>query len=382
MRLLRLLLSVCLAVAVALPAAADDDPVIRVAILQAEGDFVISARGVYTVTDQKSGMLLVEGRRLRRSRVQAVDGGLAIGSRFFDSRHLRVSSQKDVTIYAHNKQGQFRGSIDVIAGKDGKLLVINRLDLESYVKGVLLHEVSDRWPIEATKAQAVATRTYALYKAAENKAQPFDVTSDIYSQVYGGKTAERFRTDIAAEYTKGQVMVFEGKIIPAFFHANSGGHTEDANIVWGIDLPPLKGVEDPYSKDMPAYTWKKNFQSREIQEKLQAAGIKVGMIKDIEVTNRTPSGRIQELVIRSRDGKTTRLTGKKFRDIIGPNLVRSNMYEVDMQGFYFDLTGKGWGHGVGLCQWGAYQMARQRHDYDEILRYYYPGIEIKKVKAD
>lgn len=382
MTLLRLLLTICLSVSAAFPALAEDRPIIRVAVLQDVSDFVISARGVYTIHDQKSPQLLIKGRRLRRSRVQVVDGGLAVGSKFFETGHLRISSQKDVTIYAQNKKGQFRGAIDIIASADGKLLVINRLDVESYVKGVLLHEVSDRWPIEATKAQAVATRTYALYKMAENKDQPFDVTSDIYSQVYGGKTAERFRTDIAAEYTKGQVMVFQGKIIPAFFHANSGGHTEDANSVWGIDLPPLKGVDDPYSKDMPAYTWKKNFQSSQIQEKLQAAGIKVGMIKDIEIAERTPSGRIRELVIRSRDGRSTRVPGRKFRDIIGPNLVRSNMYEIDMQGFYFDLTGKGWGHGVGLCQWGAYQMARQRHDYDEILRYYYPGIEIKKVKVD
>ncbi len=381
MPLLRLIFTILLTVLSAEPAVAEP-PVIRVAILQDAGDFVISARGVYTIADQTQQLLLIKGRRLRRSRVQVVDGGLAVGNKFFDTGHLRIESQKDITIYSHNKKGQFRGAIDIIIAESGKLLVINRLDVESYVKGVLLHEVSDRWPIEATKAQAVATRTYALYKMAENKDRPFDVTSDIYSQVYGGKTAERFRTDIAADYTKGQVITYDGKIIPAFFHANSGGHTEDATLVWGIDLPPLKGVEDPYAKDMPSYKWKKNFQSSQVQEKLTRAGIKVGKIASIEISQRTPSGRIKELVVRSRDGSTTRLSGKKFRDIIGPNEVRSNMYEIDMQGFYFDLSGLGWGHGVGMCQWGAYQMARQRHDYDEILQYYYPGVEIKKVKVD
>lgn len=366
---------------VAVPVAAEQ-PLIRVAILQNVSDFIISARGVYTISDPEADTLLIKGRKLRRSRVQIVDGGLAIGNKFFENGRLRVESNKDITVYSQNKKGQFRGAIEVVLLADKKLLVINRLDVESYVKGVLLHEVSDRWPIEATKAQAVATRTYALYKMAENRDQPFDVTSDIYSQVYGGKTAERFRTDIAAEYTKGQVLIFQGKVIPAFFHANSGGHTEDASLVWGVDMPPLRGVDDPYSRDMPSYEWKKNFQSSDIQDKLTKAGIKVGMIKDIEIAQRTPSGRIQELVIQSRDGQSTRLSGKKFRDIIGPNEVRSNMYEIDMQGFYFDLTGKGWGHGVGLCQWGAYQMARQRHDYDEILQYYYPGVQIKKLKVD
>ncbi|MBZ0166741.1 MAG: SpoIID/LytB domain-containing protein [Candidatus Omnitrophica bacterium] len=366
---------------VAFPVAAET-PQIRVAILKDVQDFVISARGVYTISNLAGGNVFVKGRRLRRSRVQLVDGQLAVGGNLYAAKKIRIHSAKDITIYAKDKKGQFRGAVDILVAKDDSLMLVNRLDVESYVKGVLLHEVSDKWPIEATKAQAVATRTYAFYKMAENRDQPYDVTSDIYSQVYGGKTAERFRTDIAAEYTKGQVMVFDGKILPAFFHANSGGHTEDANLVWGINLPPLKGVSDPFAQGMPSYQWKKNFQSSKIEEQLQAAGINVGKIKAIEIAQRTESGRIKELHINSRDGRTTKISGKRFRDIIGPNEVRSNMYDIEMQGFYFDLTGKGWGHGVGLCQWGAYQMAQQRHDYDEILRYYYPGIEIKKVDVD
>ena len=171
------------------------------------------------------------------------------------------------------------------------------------------------------------------------------------------------------------------KVVPAFFHSNSGGHTEDANQVWGVDSPPLKGVKSPYSKGMPHYQWKKNYRSSDIQQRLIDGGIEIGLIKDIIVAERTQSGRVRELIIESRSGKKIRISGKRFRDIVGPNLIKSNMYQVRMQGYFFDLIGRGWGHGVGMCQWGAYNMAKQRFRYEEILDYYYPGGEIVRAET-
>ncbi len=356
------------------------DALIRVAVLKDAETFVISVRGAYEIIDLNDGEIIQTGRRLKRSQVKRHTSGLTIGKQLFMTGKLRIITQKDITIYSKRKRKQYRGALDIRVQPDGKLLAINRLDVESYVRGVLYHEISDRWPMEATKAQAVATRTYALYKMEESRGKLFDVTSDIYSQVYGGKSAERFRTDIAANYTEGEVMIYQGKIIPAFFHSNSGGHTEDANQVWGINSPPLRGVESPFSRGMPHYTWTRNYQSREIQQKLNDGGISVGMIKDIKVAERTASGRVRDLIIEARDGKKTRISGKKFRDVVGPNLIKSNMYEVRMKGYYFDLVGRGWGHGVGMCQWGAHSMARKRYNYEEILNYYYPGMEI--VRAD
>ena len=102
----------------------------------------------------------------------------------------------------------------------------------------------------------------------------------------------------------------------------------------------------------------------------------MGLIKEIYVSKTNDSGRVKELTITGRDGKTVKLSGKDFREILGPNSLKSNKYDVQMKGYFFDVLGKGWGHGVGLCQWGAYGMSLQQHDYREILQFYYPGAEI------
>ena len=193
------------------------EPVIRVAILNGADSFVVSARGSYTVLDLNSQEQLHTGRRMKRSKVAKFKDGITIGKKFYDSKKLRISGQKDITVYSKRKRKHYRGSIDIHVIENNQLLVINRLDIESYVRGVLYHEISDRWPIEATKAQAVATRTYALYRIQENQGKLFDVTSDIYSQVYGGRSAERFRTDIAANYTEGEILVYDGQSCSSIF---------------------------------------------------------------------------------------------------------------------------------------------------------------------
>ncbi len=102
----------------------------------------------------------------------------------------------------------------------------------------------------------------------------------------------------------------------------------------------------------------------------------MGLIKEIRVIDRNPSERIKTLELVTRDGKKATVSGKDFRQIIGPNVIKSNNYYVVMKGYYCDFIGKGWGHGVGMCQWGAQGMARQRFEYKDILEFYYPGIHI------
>ncbi|MBP9853921.1 MAG: SpoIID/LytB domain-containing protein [Candidatus Omnitrophica bacterium] len=360
--------------------AAAQEPEIRVEILKDVDSFVISVRGVYQIIDLTDHTLLVKKRRLKRSKVDVFSAGITIGNEYFETKKIRIVSSNDITVYSKNKKGRFRGTVDILVDKNNNFQLINRLGLEFYVRGVLFHEVSDKWPIEAIKAQAVATRTYALFRMNENSKKAFDVTSDIFSQVYGGKSAERFRTDMAVNQTTGQVIVFDGKIVPAFFHSNSGGYTEDAKEVWDINLPPLRGVKSPYSQGMPHSQWTRNFRSADVQDILEKKGVKTGLIKDIVVAKRTLSGRVKELIIEGRDGSHNIISGKDFRSYMGPNLVLSNKYEIEMKGYYFDLIGNGWGHGVGLCQWGAYRMAKERRNYEQILKYYYPGVEIQKTE--
>jgi stage II sporulation protein D len=171
-------------------------------------------------------------------------------------------------------------------------------------------------------------------------------------------------------------------VFPAFFHANCGGVTEDARELWGIDLPPLRGgVASPFSVDSPHYRWRQNFRLKDLQKKLNAAGIKVGEIVDIKILEKNPSGRARKLQITARTGEIVTVDGKAFRDIIGPNVLRSNKYDIVMKGWYADFEGYGWGHGVGMCQWGAYGMAKLGNDYKKILSFYYPSSQVSPFKA-
>jgi stage II sporulation protein D len=350
---------------------------IRVAVLRESGHFTIGVNGRHTITDYNSGKKVAVGIRLRPSLVALENGKIKIGGQVYDSQRLLIEPRKDATLRIN--KSQFRGNILIINNSGSSLTVVNFVDMEQYVRGVLYHEVSDKWPLEAIKAQAVATRTYALYAIEKYVSRDFDVTNDIYSQVYGGKTAERYRTNLAVRRTKGEVLTYRGKIFPTFFHANSGGMTEDANELWGIDLPPLKGgIESPFSVNSPHYRWTKNFRLKDIQDKLNERGYKTGLIQEIKVLERNKSGRIKNLQITSRDGKTDTIDGKTFRDVLGPNNLKSNLYEVNMKGWYVDFVGRGWGHGVGMCQWGAYNMARARYSYRQILLYYYPGADLER----
>jgi stage II sporulation protein D len=293
-----------------------------------------------------------------------------MGLEVYPSRRLIIEPSRDASIIIDERA--FRGEVTFIRTPDNHITVVNDINVEDYIKGVLFHEVSHHWPMEALKAQAVAARTYALYSI-NPASKPYDVTNDIYSQVYGGRDSERYRTDLAVDYTRGQVLTYDDKIIPAYFHATCGGMTEDARELWNVaDIPPLRGVPCPFCQASPHMYWKKNFRLRDIQDALNLHGYKAGAINDISIVDRDRSDRIGHLKITQKNGQELVIKGKDFRDLMGPNVLMSNNYEITMRGYYVDIAGKGWGHGVGMCQWGALGMARQQFNYKQILAYYYP----------
>ena len=331
------------------------------------------------IIDTATGRELSGGKKLKEADVSLSAGGIMIGEGDYPAQRLRVTGQKDVSLHVKGKTKKYRGQVDILRTKDNALMVVNTVDLESYVRGVLYHEMPRRWPLNAIKAQAVATRTYALYQTQERAGQLYDVTSDIYSQVYGGRSAERHRTNIAANRTRGEVLVYNDKVLPAYFHSTCGGRTEDAAVLWNHNLKPLAGVPCGFCVHSPHYNWKRNFRSKDIQDKLNHNGGGLGLIKDMRVVERTKSGRAKTIKFTDRDGKSDTITAVKFRELVGPNVLKSNNYDIKMAGYYFDVIGHGWGHGVGMCQWGAYFMSKQRYHYASILEHYYPGAKIAKI---
>ncbi|MBF0331073.1 MAG: SpoIID/LytB domain-containing protein [Candidatus Omnitrophica bacterium] len=353
---------------------------IRVAILRDQDHFTVAVDGRYEILDFITGKVLQAGPRLRPVVVTLENGRTKVGTHVYDLARIIIAPRHETAVSVND--GYFRGNIVVINNSGAGFTVVNSIELELYIRGVLYHEISDKWPMEAIKAQAVATRTFALYSMEKFAARDYDVTNDIYSQVYGGKGSERYRTNVAVRRTRGEVLMYKGKIFPTFFHANSGGVTEDASELWDVDILPLKGgVISTFSVNSPHYQWRRNFRLKDIQDGLNARGYKLGLIKDIQVIERNKSGRVRKLKIVTRDDKAETIEGKLFRDAVGPNLLRSNLYEVEMKGWYVDFVGRGWGHGVGMCQWGAYNMAMLHHDYKQILSYYYPSSDFVRIKG-
>lgn len=359
---------------------AQDFVSVRVAILNDVNDVLISVRGGFTVVNEKTQEEILAGRTLNRTSIRIEDKNILWGRTQTNAAHVSVTLSKDMSILIGNKLKRFRGRVDFIVDEKNQLMLVNHIDIERYIKGVLYHETSHKWPMEALKTQAVAARTYALYRKKVTRDQPFDVTSNIYSQVYGGRSAERYRTNLAVERTEGEILMYAGEILPTYFSSNCAGHTEDVRNLWKHDLIPLRGVKCPYCANAPLNQWKRNFQLSDVQKKLNAGGKKIGAIKAIEIEEKNQSGRITTLKIIQRDGNVTRISGKDFRQLVGPNDLKSNKYDITMQGYFFDVHGQGWGHGVGMCQWGAFHMAKKRFKYDDILAFYYPQSEIKKLE--
>ena len=303
--------------------------------------------------------------------------GISINSREFGS-NVKIKPAENSLIKI-DKKG-YRGSIEILRDDKVGLLVINELDVEEYLKGVLNEEISAKWHPEAIKAQAVVARTYALYQKENRKDNPYHMEATTTDQVYGGVRREDERTNKAAKDTQGIVLTYEGKLAKVFYHSISGGITEDVTDVWGGEGNNyLKSIKCDFDKDAPNYQWETEIDAVDLEMLLSRNGIKVDGILSIEPVSFTSSRRVSELQIRHKNG-IEKISGVNFRKIIGYETIRSTLFRIKEGEGSFIFYGKGSGHGVGLCQWGAKGMAEKGYSYIDILKYYYPGIEIKRIK--
>jgi len=269
----------------------------------------------------------------------------------------------------------FRGKMRIQKNPKGGLDVINILGVEAYLYGVIPKEMSPQWFPEALKAQAIAARTYALYQMDKSKNRDFDVLSTTASQVYGGVAAEANKASRAVDETKGVVIRYNGQLALAYFHSNSGGMTEDAQRVWTAEIPYLKAVRDEFSLKAPACSWKLILNADEIKKALNKKGVTIGQVETIVAADVSPSGRVMKIRMSHGDRETI-LNGNDFRLKINPTLIKSTLFTISQNAQEIRFEGRGYGHGVGMSQWGAYVMAREGRSYRDILRYYYQGVDI------
>lgn len=357
---------------------ADDSPdLVRVAVVVNADKLKLSLRCPYRILALKSSEVLHTGSWLWTAEVIPTEAGIKIGRREFQTNGIRFQPQKDALIHLNGRK--FRGVIDIVLRPNKKLQVINRLGVEEYLQGVLYHEAVRGSPIEALKAQAITARTYALYQAKENSAKDYDLTAGAYSQVYGGRSSEKRRATKAVKLTKNKALTCKDKIFPAFYHSTCAGHTENAACLWKIKLPPLEGRECRFCRKSPHTHWTKRMSLLEIEEALREAGINTGTIKTLEVADRDISGRVSEIKITCAAGEV-KIDGNRFRLALGPNQIKSANFDWQIKKDKVYFQGKGWGHGVGMCQWGAFFMSRSGFTAEQILGYYYPESKIKDVQ--
>ena len=352
---------------------------VRVAVLQDIPKFSLSIEGSYQIFPMYSAELLAEGGSLHEVSVTGTPAGIQLGDQELPvfGITLRLHDHRQGLITLNGRH--FRGGMDIYRQKDQTLLIINHLDIEDYLQGVLYHEVSHRWPIEVLKAQAVAARTYAIYQTTVSVSKDFDLTSDAFSQVYGGAASEKKRTNKAVADTRGEILIWDGKVFPPYFHATCGGHTLSSRELWSMDVPPLQGVRCPYCVDSPYFYWKVTITKEEAIQKFKKAGYPLKDIDAIEVSRTDPSGRALDLILVHPQGEM-QLSANVFRLILGPNQIRSAFFTVEIQDRQIVFRGRGWGHGVVLCQWGAYGMARQGKKMEQILAHYYPGAQVVRLE--
>lgn len=273
---------------------------------------------------------------------------------------------------------QYRGIIEIRKKTNGTLLVVNELDIEDYLKGVVSAEVPNGWSLEALKAQAVASRTYALYQKRENAGRAYHILSSVNSQLYHGHEGERKNASKAVQATRGMVLLYGEHVIPAFYHSSCGGHTEDASELWGIDVPYLKGVDCDCQEISPFGLWEKRIPLAKVKSALARIGYPTNEIAEIKIGALTHAGRVKTVAI-SAQTKSTAVPGEPLRAALGNTVIPSIFYEVEMSGNEVVFSGRGNGHGVGLCQWGAQEMALRGMDFRSILSHYYPGTNLNKM---
>jgi stage II sporulation protein D len=301
---------------------------------------------------------------------------LVFGPGSVGGKPIRIKSADDATQVNGRR---YRGWVEIRKKRNGLLLVINELDLESYLNGVVASEVPHGWEFEALKAQAVAARTYALYQKRTAGRRSYHILATVNSQVYRGADGERKSAIRAVRDTEGIVIVYEGRVIPAFYHSNCGGQTEDAELLWGIDLPYLKGVDCECQEIVQDDLWEKRISTDTVVRALKRFGYILDGISDVNIETTTPAGRVQRVAVRSAE-RTTVVPGDAFRTALGHMVIPSVFFEMELMGDDVVFSGRGRGHGVGLCQWGAKEMAQKGHDFKSILSHYYPGTKLARIR--
>lgn len=309
----------------------------------------------------------------------------------------------------------YRGRLEIRKDDAGTLTVINELDLETYLRGVVPSEMPFIYPLAALQAQAVAARGQGLQKATRHQAEGFGLCATAHCQVYGGATSERPSTDEALRSTRGEVLTYQGQLADTLYSSTCGGHTANNEEYWpgATPVPYLRGVPDFAEEDAVPYTfplsepqakqylkyaprvhcaqpqlarsdklrWWSVVPRAEMEQKIEAAVGDVGELLNLQVAARGPSGMVTRLTVIGTKRLLPITGGANTRRALGldsPSFAVEPILDKDGLAVAFIVWGAGWGHQVGMCQVGAAGLAQKSWDYRRILPKYYPGTTVER----
>ncbi len=353
---------------------------IRVQVGATKEPFQIASAGYFRV-EASGGGVLSSGPALPPVTVRAVGSGIQFGTKIFKAQSIFIHSLGSAGVrYDHRS---YKNGLEIKRKPGNELLIINHLDLEHYLKGVIPFEANPKWSDATLHASTIVSRTFALFKMIEKRNQDYDVGSGVLSQVYAGENVRHDRTDLIVDQTRGQVMLYHGEIFPAYFHSASGGATTSADSVWSVKPhPALQGIDCEFCRSSKHETWSGFVKYSEIEKVVRdEGGQPVRAIKEIKLKNYDHSGRAREIEVTGRNGKF-KVPFSELRGWIGVQKIKSTLIvkylnEPAQNGVMF--WGRGWGHGVGLDQYGAKLMGELGYSPSQILDYFYPGVSVERI---
>lgn len=372
-------------------AGAEAQPYIRVGLMQEQSEVNISANNDFVVKDIDNKQNY-KFKQMEKVNIYQQGRKIYVNKKGKETTTLIVATKDNASIIVNGKR--YRGSLIIQPHKAG-FTVINRLLIDDYLKGVVPEEMPASWHAEALKAQAIAARTFVLYDKLDRKhtKEGFDVCATTDCQVYGGLDSETSNTNNAINATKGKIISYLHQPICAVFHAASGGATDDSINVWGVNVPYLQAVEDK-DEQSPYQEWTVQTTAENLSKALKTYG-DVGTIKEIDFSglkqNPQKASKPQTIKFIGNKG-AVEVTKTQLRDAF--NLKSSNFvinlagektkqmpakFKIDKASTPLMIKGSGFGHRLGMSQWGAKSLADKGKNYQQILYHYYTNVNIKTI---
>jgi len=376
-------------------ARAERAPFIRVKLGSDTASLGVAVDGPYRLAD-RSGKI-ASGDRLEWTRFDLREGVLAAGGRALGPGTVELHPERDGTLCVRQRVGggvrerSYRGFLRIAPTPEGAVRAINIVRMEAYLAGVLANELPRTWHPEAYAAQAVAARTYALDHRNRRVARDFDIYDSERSQVYGGFDTETDKTWEAVAATCGVVATYRDEagrlhLLTTYYHSTCGGATAPVGEVFGGRTPPpLAGVKCPYCFRSRRYRWSgKEIFKKEVGEALRRSGLealrRLGEVQGVEIAARASDGRATKIRVTDAGEYSVALRADLWRNLVGGRKAPSTWFTIRDAGDRIVLEeGHGLGHGVGMCQYGAEYLAEHGKTAEEILRYYYPGVQLVRA---